>query len=150
MICKDVTKGYVGYTSYQRGEVVFECGYRKNNHFREIQMAMWLNDMLGDDIVLLTEVNADRQKTADYLWRGKLWELKTMTTAKAADSAVRYGLKQIRENVGGIILDYRAHKLSLKKLCDVLDRRMRHGQYDMVDIMVVCNWRIAVVFRYMK
>jgi len=87
-------------------------------------------------------------KTADYLWRGKLWDLKTVTTEKAANFAVRKGMKQIRENPGGIILDYRGASIDLDVLAEVIKKRLqwRKEQFAM-DIMIILDGQV-LVWRY--
>ena len=74
-------------------------------HADEVKTAQWLHDHLGGNIVLLNEVNNYKgHDTGPYLE----WEdvgLKTASTEKSANSAVRHGLKQIQENPGGIIFE---------------------------------------------
>ena len=99
-------------------------------------MAGWLHNAFGGDITLLTEINEQMVKTADFLWRGKLWDLKTVTTEKAANFAVRKGLKQIRENPGGIILDYRGNAVDLSKLAEVIAKRLQ-WRHDLTVIDII-------------
>ena len=63
-----------------------------------------LRDQFGGKFVLLKEANAQGIKTPDYLWRGKQWELKSISTAKAADMAIRKATKQIAKTPGGVVL----------------------------------------------
>jgi len=43
-------------------------------------------------------------KFPDYLWNGKLWDLKTCTSITAIHNRIRVGIKQISKKPGGIIL----------------------------------------------
>lgn len=114
-------------------------------------MANWLFHVFGGDICLLTEVNLDRVSTADYLWRGTFWELKTVTTEKSANGAIRHGLKQIYENPGGIILDYRGHKIKLETFQDVIRKRLWWVEnHPSLDVMIILDENHVRVWRYPK
>ncbi|MBO4375439.1 MAG: hypothetical protein J5829_10070, partial [Lachnospiraceae bacterium] len=54
----------------------------------------------------MNEKNLDNVKTPDFLWHDKHWDLKDVSSVKAVDNAVRKGLHQIKDNPGGIILDF--------------------------------------------
>lgn len=99
---------------------------------------------------MLDGINQDKVQTPDYIWRGKLWNLKTATTEKAADAAIRHGLKRINGNPGEVFLDYRGRMIDLEKLQSIISSRMRHSNADSVDIMVILSDEVAKVFRYKK
>ena len=112
-------------------------------------MAQWLHDNLGGDIALLREANKDKIKTPDFLWNEKLWDLKTISNEKAANSAVRHGLAQIQTNPGGIILNLGNQDFSKEELWAVVDKRM--GWYEAsgdVDILVLSKGKLVSVKRY--
>lgn len=104
---EDVTEEYLSLATPGQGRVTYEDGYDKSLHQGEIIFSEWLFKTFGGDIRLLTEINRDKISTPDYLWRDREWDLKTTSTEKSADAAIRHGLKQIRRNPGGIFLDYR-------------------------------------------
>ena len=101
---KDVTKKYIDSAKPRMGKVRYENGYRIKGHKTEIEVATQLRDQFGGKFVLLKEANAQGIKTPDYLWRGKQWELKSISTAKAADMAIRKATKQIAKTPGGVVL----------------------------------------------
>lgn len=101
---KDVTKKYIDSAKPRMGKVRYENGYRAKGHENEIEAANQLRNQFGGKIVLLKEANAQGIKTPDYLWRGKQWELKSISTAKAADMAIRKATKQIAKTPGGVVL----------------------------------------------
>lgn len=101
---KDVTKKYIENATPRMGKVRYENGYRIKDHKTEIEVADQLRDQFGGKFVLLKEANAQGIKTPDYLWRGKQWELKSISTAKAADMAIRKATKQIAKTPGGVVL----------------------------------------------
>ena len=145
----DVLDEYVRGKIPGQGTITFDEGYDRALHVNEIKIAQWLHDHLGGDIVLLNEVNEDHQKTADYLWRGKLWDLKSTSTEKAANSAIRHGIKQIEKNPGGIILDFGDAVPVQETLWDIVTKRMGwyppNGQYD---ILVIANGELIAAKRY--
>lgn len=101
---KDVTKKYIDSAKPRMGKVRYENGYRIKGHKTEIEVANQLRNQFGGKFVLLKEANAQGIKTPDYLWRGKQWELKSISTAKAADMAIRKATKQIAKTPGGVVL----------------------------------------------
>ena len=52
----------------------------------------------------------------DYIWNNKLWDLKTISNEKAANSALRKGVNQIFDNPGGVMLDCR--KFSVEEILE--------------------------------
>lgn len=115
----------------------------------EYDVAQWLYKKYGGDIKLLNEAVDDGVKMADYLWRGKYWELKSTTTEKAANSAVRKAMQQIKENPGGIILNY-TNDINIQKTIDVIEKRMNCTKKDenTIDIMIVQNGETKIILRY--
>lgn len=146
----DVTQEYLDTATPGQGTITYDADFDQSRHQAEVSFSKWLHEMFGGDIHLLDEVNKDKVQTPDYIWREKLWDLKTATTEKAADAAIRHGLKQINRNPGGIFLDYRGRMIDLTKLQSIITSRMRHSNADSVDIMVILSDEIAKVFRYKK
>lgn len=145
-----VTASYTSAATPGKGTITYGEGYTTGKHKQEIAVAEFLHDKFGGDIELLTEASDLGVKTADFRWGGKLWELKTATTEKSADSAVRGAFRQIRENPGGIILDYGSNKISIKKLKEILLSRFKRSGLSSLDIMLLTQDREVVnVYRYM-
>lgn len=94
---------------------------------------------------MLPEANVNNVKTADYIWNGKYWDLKSTSTEKSANSAIRHGLQQIKENPGGIILNYRDNKIAID---EVIEKRMKWSKLEQVDIMIVSKNKIEKILRY--
>ena len=76
--------------------------------------------------------------------------MKSVSTEKAANSAVRHGLKQIQENPGGIILNYAENRFSETKLKDILRRRIEASATQTVDIIVLQQGKCMFVLRHKK
>lgn len=148
-IGKDVTPFYYGTSTPRKGKIEYDKDYKESKHKEEIEVANLLFNTFGGNIKLLNESNIAGQMMPDYLWNGKLWDLKTVTTEKSADSAIRKGLKQIISNQGGVILDYRGKEINQDILIKTIDTRMKRGHYSTVDIIIMLNDKIKI-FRYKK
>ena len=150
----DVLDEYIKNATPGVGSITFEEGYKKGDHANEIKTAQWLHDTFGGDIVLLNESTVESVKRPDYEWRGKLWELKNTSTAKAADSATRKALEQIAKNPGGVILDYEDNEILLDEVMQIVNSRMLRGgklEADMtVDIMVISKGKAVKIVRYIE
>lgn len=132
------------------GEITYDEGFDLPRYPREVNMAHWLRDTFGGDIKVLKDVNEDHVVTPDYEWRGKLWDLKSISTEKAANSAVRHGLHQVENNPGGIILDSGVAEISMESLAAAIEKRMKWYVDPNVDIMIVSNNKAISVIRYRK
>ncbi len=101
---QDVTIEYINNAKPKTGRILFENGYNYGCHDDEINMAEWLYNTFGGDIILLSEHNKPfGKKYSDYEWNGKYWELKNLKSEKSVDSAIRKAISQIYDNPGGII-----------------------------------------------
>lgn len=146
----DVTREYFKSARPRQGIVAYDDGYKRSNHLDEIRVAEWLHSNLGGNIMLLTEKKDRSTKTPDYFWRDAYWELKNTTTEKAADTALRSALKQIKDNPGGIILDYGTNSFDPKNLRDVIGRRIKRSSKFDVDVLIISNDKLFKVYRYKK
>lgn len=145
---RDVTIEYEHKAKCGKGDISYDDEYNKDLHKEEIRFAEWIHNRFGGDIKLLNEANQDKVKTADYLWHGRLWDLKTVTTEKSANAAVRKGLKQIQHNPGGIMLDYRNREIDLEILNSVIERRLNWREaLPEIDIMIILDDAVHV-WRY--
>lgn len=147
---RDVLAEYLSNARPGTGTVTYEDGYHVSHHGEEIKTAQWLHENLGGDIVLLTENGGLYEKTPDFLWRGKGWELKTTTTEKSADSALRSALKQILENPGGVILDYGNNTVSISDIEGIVERRLERQEKCTADIFILNHGRLVKAIRYKK
>lgn len=147
---KDVTKKYIDSAKPRMGKVRYENGYRIKGHKTEIKVANQLREQFGGKIVLLKEANTQGTKTPDYLWRGKQWELKSISTAKAADMAIRSGVKQIKGNPGGVVLQC-ADGVNIDDMVRAVDARaLRNIMFDLDVIAMRENGELLFARRYKK
>ena len=146
----DVTKEYLEKATPGEGTITRDEEYDESIHKNEIAFADWLHDNFGGNIHLLSESTEKGKKTPDYLWNGKLWDLKNVTSEKAANSAIRKGIRQIVENPGSIILDYGDKSISLNELITVINKRMNWYEEKQIDIMIIQNGKVVSILRYKK
>ena len=146
---KDVTKKYIDSAKPRMGKVRYENGYHIKGHKTEIEVANQLRDQFGGKFVLLKESQTPGIKMPDTLWKGKQWEIKSISTEKAADSALRKAIKQIHGNQGGVIFDV-ADGIDKQKLIDVLDARATRSKSFNADIIALHNGSVLFARRYKK
>ena len=80
-----------------------------------------------------------------------MWELKTLTTEKSANGAVRHAVKQISERPGGIVLNYQGHAVSIEKVLKVALSRLKRSGFREVDLIILTKDKTAIdIFRYKK
>lgn len=145
----DVTAEYRASAKPGSGTITYEPGYDMGKqHTDEIAGAQWIHDTLGGDVVLLKETNGQNEKTSDYLWNGHFWDWKTVSTDKAANSAVRHGLKQIRTNPGGLLLNYADSDVEIERVISVINKRMQWNKELTVDILIIQNQKLTKALRY--
>ena len=90
------------------------------------------------------------RKNPDYLWNGKFWDLKTITSEKAANTAIKRCQSQIKNNPGGVMLDFRDYNFSDELLTEVINKRMQWYKDDAGDVMIVSKGKIYKILRYKK
>ena len=142
----DVTDEYKKTARPGKGQIVVEEGAEKE----DVNMAHLLHKFFGGDITVLRPINKQNQKTPDFRWNGKLWDLKTVSTEKAANTAIQRGLKQIRKNPGGIVLDYGDREFANELLLHIIEKRMQWCHLDSVDILILSNGQVRQILRYKK
>ena len=142
---QDVTSEYYKISKVSYKKVILEEGLKISEHKNEIEVAEIITNKFGGEITVLKENN--QTKMPDYKWNDKLWDLKTCSSEKACDSAIRHGLKQIVSNPGGIILDYRSFDADIDKIKEYIKKRMRYSNFQ-VDIMIIMSNEIFKIFRY--
>lgn len=132
------------------GLLTHDAACEDGEHEDELKFAEWVHNTLGGDIHVRKEANQQNVKDPDYMWNGKLWNLKTVSTEKAANTAVQRGIDQIKHNPGGVMLDYNTNRVNLSTLELILDRRMKWYHDITADIMVVSNNEVVKVYRYKR
>lgn len=88
----------------------------------------------GGDIKLLKESKEQGSKTPDFLWNGRNWELKGVTTLNSIDRAIREAAKQIQDNPGGIILNLLDATQSIESNENAILQRFRRINLGSLDV----------------
>lgn len=145
----DVTDEYIKFAAPGKGNITYEDGYCESRHKDEMKCAEWLLNTFGGDIVLLKEANVRKIKTPDYLWNNKLWELKDVSSVNSADQQLRYALKQIQNNPGGVILNLKTD-IDTESLRKQLYRRALRSGIEEFDIMLLSGDKLNNIFRHKK
>ncbi len=144
---ENVTSEYIINARPRVGSILKEPGIDPIENSNEISVAEYIFNHFGGDIVLLKSNN--EEKRPDYLWNGKLWELKNPSSYSAVNKRLRKGLLQIRSNPGGVIIDLGNNNLELQAVVDEIDDRIRQSKgKGSVDIMILRKTKLEAVIRY--
>lgn len=130
-----------------KGSVTPEPGYKISRHDVEKRIAEELVQTFGGDITLRKEFNLPGVFTPDYSWNGRDWEQKTVSTAKAANEAVRHGLKQIMNNPGGLVITKGNASIDNAELIAMIAKRVKQGPVETVDIIVTEKGQLMKAYR---
>ena len=133
-----------------QGKISIQEGYDSSLHVKEIETANWMLEYFGGEIQLLKEININKIRTPDYLWNNKFWELKSTSSEKAANTAIRKGIKQIRTNPGGIILNYEQNNVNINEVVEEIEDRIKQSGNNMsqFDVLIVRNNKLELAIRY--
>lgn len=130
------------------GKITYDTGYRSSRHADEILVAKQIHNHFGGGIKVLDEKNVYGSKSPDYVWNEKFWDLKMLTSEKAADSALRHGIKQIAPNPDGIILKVDSG-LDMDKLLQIAVQRLtRSAKFDTK--LIIINNDDFIVYQFKK
>ena len=145
----DVTKEYLEGAAPKTGSVSKDSDYNDTIHAEELKAAEWLHETLGGDIQLLQETSNEYwRKTADFLWKGRLWELKTVSSVKAVDKALRKAIGQIKPNPGGVIIDFGSYAVTPANAESIIEKRMFTSANFGMDIVILHNKKLVKAIRY--
>lgn len=136
----DITEEYAKKSEPNTGNIEFDENYVRKKHDEEIAFAQWIHNNLGGDIKLIKEVeNTQGVVNPDYLWNGKLWDLKTIGSQNqdTIDQHIRKGLNQIAENPGGIFIDISKNEMKINEMKEIaLKKAIRRSRFGS-DIIIV-------------
>jgi len=130
------------------GVITRDSDYKEKKHKEEIDFAEWLHNKYGGDIHIQQERHD--KEYADYIWRGKHWELKSPESQKGTNSALKKGYSQISENPGGVMIDYGDHDIDLDFVMKAIKLRMQWYHGEAMDIMLVHRGNVLKILRYKK
>ena len=148
---RDVTSSYK--RNAKPGEGKFEIDPRVNREKRsdDIAMAEWLYNEFGGDIKVLGEEHDETgKKNPDFLWNGRLWDLKTpdQPTFNAINKRQQTGIRQIRRNPGGIIMDLNKCGASLEDAEIAVANRMYTSADFAADVIILHKGNEYKILRF--
>ncbi len=135
------------------GEVIIPDYFNSKLRNPEIEIVNIIKDEFGGAIELLNEINVTGYKNPDFSWENKLWEIKSVSTKNSVDSQVRYALKQISNNVGGIVLILDRCILTITEIIDIVAKRVKRTSFKTIpeiDVILMRNFKVIDVIRIKK
>lgn len=122
-----------------------------SKHKDECAMAEWISRNFGGTIRVLNESLVPGEKMADYEWDGRLWELKTVSSVNAVDTALRKAIKQIYSNPGGVIIDFKGESTDSNAVLEVAKHRMSRWRAEgTIDTIITLEGKTLFVVRIKK
>ena len=134
-------------------EVIVPNGFNYKLRNPEIEIVKIIKDEFGGAIELLNEINVTGYKNPDFSWENKLWEIKSVSTKNSVDSQVRYALKQISNDVGGIVLILDRCILTITEIIDIVAKRVKRTSFKIIpeiDVILMRNFKVIDVIRVKK
>ena len=145
----DVTEEYLTRAQPGTGTILSEPLYDDSLHEEEIAMAKWLKRELGGDITLVKEAGQSYAVSKpDYIWHDHYWELKSLSSPKAVDSALRKAVRQIHDRPGGVILDFGKNTITISSIESAIRSRLEAVCKFSVDIIILNKGKLVKVLRY--
>ncbi len=124
-----------------------ESGFKEKDRTDEIAAAEALFRHFGGSVTLLAEKSFN-DGNPDYLWNGRLWDLKKPSRIKNPGKLVQKGLSQIFGNPGGSVIDISNMKDPPEKAEKAIEERLQISDqmYVFVDTADVCPRITAISF----
>lgn len=107
-IVDNVQSEYIKNNDTMAGSIIAQDDYYgKNDHTNQLEYARWLLKKFDGIVYLVTESDQKNTKSPDFIWDGRLWDLKTPVGygKRTIDNQFKKIHKQIGNNPGGIIID---------------------------------------------
>lgn len=144
-----IEREYMHESARYKGNIIYEEGYKKSKHKREVQCAELLHKKYGGKIKLLKEKNKKNEYTPDYEWRGKLWEHKSASSLNSIDKQVKKGIHQIEKKPGGLIIELSNDcNLPLEEINACIEHRLERTAKNMrLDVIVMRDNKIINIMR---
>ena len=101
-------------------------------HKDEIKASQWILKNFGGNISLKNESKEDGVHTADYLWDGLLWDLKTPdgNGKRTIDNQFKNISKQISDAPGGMIMDCSNLSFTNNEIIAMTSKRIRLNHFE--------------------
>ena len=116
----------------------------------EKKMAIWLENTFGGKIYMNPKVNIPKGiKTADYIWNGERWDLKSLSdNAISKSRAVDNLLKNGKYQANNIILNITKTKLSKMNIIIQIKNIYNDPKRIWIDkIIIVKNYKLIKIYK---
>ena len=120
---------------------------------KEKEVAIWLENTFGGEIYMLPRINNPKGiQTADYLFRGEYWDLKTLSENAISEiRAVDNIIKTAKKQTNNIILDITNSILPRKNIINQVERLyMTKGRNWIDKIILIDNYELIKIFKKIK
>ena len=144
---ENITQEYISRATPGIGNKIKEDKFTNQNG--EEEYANWIYNLFGGDITLLEEKQIEHHLNPDYLWNGKLWDLKRLKSDKygTIEKRVRHAIDQIENNPGGIMLDFSDSPMSLEEANEMMNKIAKERLRFAADVIISKNGKY-IVMRY--
>ena len=146
---EDITERFIAEGSPGKGNVIIPQGYKTGKHADEIAAANVLVRDVGGDIELIDENNKNHESSADYMWREKLWELKSPQSLNGLDKLVHKGMRQIAKNPGGLVIQL-PENASLDEAEGIVKHRVERSKAYRLVTVTLRSGTVMKVVQYIK
>ena len=136
---EDVTAEYLKKATPKRGSIITQSDFKDANG--ETAIANWLFDNFGGNIEKLAENRPDGELNPDYLWNDHYWDLKKpqKKNENTVDKRIQHGIRQIKENTGGVIIDFSDSPFGFAEGIELVDRFGQKRAKETTDFIVKKN-----------
>lgn len=144
----DVTSEYIDNATPKQGKYLKSPYFSESNN--EEAVGEWIYNKFGGDLTLLAEDNPEGTPNPDYLWNGKLWDLKypKKLGKNNIDNLVHKGIRQIRNNPGGVILDKSLIDIDIESLQSIITERLKRSAMSDMDVLIKDKEDVVKIIRY--
>lgn len=151
--------------STKRGRVVFRKFFidsKENKHYvdgkyvrhdiknNELEVAKWLAKTYGDTVFINPVVNyPDNIKTADFLWNGMLWDLKTIDKKSfSKNRIVDNVIKRSKNQSSNIILDVTKADVKITEIIKQVEMIFSAYKRNWINIvMIIQNYKVVKILK---
>lgn len=137
-----------------KGSITFEHGYKSKEDEAAHIYGKILHQKFGGDLEFRNRSNNRRK--SDYLWNGKFWDHKSVSSLKSADNQAHSILDQIRGKPGGMIVQCKGDALTLplidleQAIRNRLNRSAANHGITEMDVFIFRGRALVLSFRWTK